>query len=102
NIQAGLDSIAPVALPEPQGAPRVILFTGHRLDAPARPTPRFPAAKESQARARIREAVASIQAKGNGTLIGLSSGASGGDILFHEVCEELNIPSQMFLVLPKA
>ncbi len=102
NIQAGLDSIAPVALPEPQGAPRVILFTGHRLDAPDRPTPRFPAAKESQARALIREAVASIQAKGDGTLIGLSGGASGGDILFHEVCEELNIPSQMFLVLPKA
>src|SRR5581483_11675489 len=49
-----------------------------------------------------RKAVASIQAKGDGTLIGLSGGASGGDILFHEVCEELNIPSQMFLVLPKA
>jgi len=102
NIQAGLDSIAPVALPEREDAPRVILFTGHRLDAPGRPTPRFPAAKEAEARAMIRETVASIQAKNAGKLIGLSGGASGGDILFHEVCEELNIPSQMFLVLPKA
>lgn len=101
NIQAGLDNIAPVALPEQEGAPQVILFTGHRLDAPDRPTPRFPAAKEAEARAMIREAVASIQAKSAGNLIGLSGGASGGDILFHEVCEELNIPSQMFLVLPK-
>jgi hypothetical protein len=102
NIQAGLDGIAPVALPEQEGAPRVILFTGHRLDAPDRATPRFPAAKESQARAMIRDAVANIQAKSAGKLIGLSGGASGGDILFHEVCEELNILSQMFLVLPKA
>ena len=102
NIQAGLESIAPVALPEQEGAPRMILFTGHRLDAPDRATPRFPAAKESQARAMIRAAVANIQAKSVGKLLGLSGGASGGDILFHEVCEELNIPSQMFLVLPKA
>jgi len=102
NIQAGLESIAPVALPEQEGAPRVILFTGHRLDAPDRATPRFPAAKEAEARAMIREAVASIQAKCAGKLLGISGGASGGDILFHEVCEELNIPSQMFLVLPKA
>jgi hypothetical protein len=33
--------------------------------------------------------------------MGLTGGASGGDILFHEVCEELDIPSQMYLVLPK-
>jgi hypothetical protein len=33
--------------------------------------------------------------------MGLTGGASGGDILFHEVCEELNIPSEMYLVLPK-
>ena len=32
---------------------------------------------------------------------GISGGAAGGDILFHEVCEELNIPSQMYLVLPR-
>ena len=101
NIQAGLESIAPVTLPDQDAPPRVILFTGHRLDAPDRPTPRFPAAKETEARAMIREAVANIQAKTSGALLGISGGASGGDILFHEVCEELNIPTQMYLVLPR-
>jgi Tetratricopeptide Repeats-Sensor len=101
NIQAGLQSIAPVTLPDQEAPPRVILFTGHRLDTPDRPTPRFPAAKEGQARAMIFEAIANIKAKGDGKLLGISGGASGGDILFHEVCEELNIPTQMYLVLPR-
>ena len=63
NIQAGLESIAPVAAQVQEAPPRVILFTGHRIDAPARPTPRFPAAKEEQARAMIRDAVKNIKAK---------------------------------------
>ena len=101
NIQAGLESIVPVAAQVQEALPRVILFTGHRIDAPARPTPRFPAAKEEQARAMIRDAVTNIKAKSDGKLLGISGGAAGGDILFHEVCEELNIPSQMYLVLPR-
>jgi len=30
-----------------------------------------------------------------GKLIGISGGAGGGDILFHEVCDELGIPTMM-------
>jgi hypothetical protein len=30
-------------------------------------------------------------------MIGLASGSSGGDILFHEVCRELNIQSRLLL-----
>ena len=101
NIQAGLESIAPVTAQVQEAPPRVILFTGHRIDAPDRATPRFPAAKEGQARAMILEAITNIKAKSDGKLLGISGGASGGDILFHEVCEELNIPSQMYLVLPR-
>ena len=101
NIQAGLESIAPVAAQVREAPPRVILFTGHRIDSPNRPTARFPVAKEGQARAMIHDAVTNIKAKSDGKLLGISGGASGGDILFHEVCEELNIPSQMYLVLPK-
>jgi hypothetical protein len=103
NTQAALDNLAAAdqeAKP-PQAPPHVILFTGHRIDAPARATPRFPAAKEAEARAMILDAVAQIKARADGDLSGLSGGASGGDILFHEVCEELGIPSQMYLVLPK-
>jgi tetratricopeptide (TPR) repeat protein len=104
NIQAGLDSIPPVALPG-EGAPgqtRVLLFTGHRVDAPDRKTPRFPATKVQEARAMILDAVKREKEKPNGQLFGISGGASGADILFQEVCEELGIPSQMYLVLPKS
>ena len=83
-------------------APRVILFTGHRVDAPGRKVQRFPAAKVPRAREMIYEAVKKEKERADGPLLGLTGGASGGDILFHEVCEELAIPSEMYLVVPKA
>ena len=103
NIQAALDNIAPAVgqVQAQERPPHVILFTGHRIDAPNRPSSRFPSAKEKQARAMILAAVRKEKEIANGNVIGLSGGASGGDILFHEVCEELDIPSQMYLVLPK-
>ena len=101
NIQAGLDNIAPGGGQSQEAPPRVILFTGHRVDAPDRQTPRFPADKEKLARTMISEAVALEKGKTQGKLLGISGGASGGDILFHEVCQELAIPSQMYLVLPR-
>ena len=81
--------------------PRVILFTGHRIDAPGRETPRFPPDKEEQARAMIAEAVSREKDVATGEVLGISGGASGGDILFHEVCEELAIPTQAYLVIPE-
>lgn len=104
NTQAALANIAaPIQEHQvPEAAPRVLLFTGHRVDAPNRPTPRFPAAREKQARQMIWEAITQEQAKANGKMLGIAGAASGGDILFHEVCEELGIPSQMYLVLPKS
>jgi hypothetical protein len=50
----------------------------------------------------IVEAVKIEKEKANGKLLGIAGGASGGDILFHEVCAELGVPSEMYLVLPKA
>jgi hypothetical protein len=103
NIQAGLDNIAPVTRPTQtqQASTHVLLFTGHRVDAPDRKTPRFPAAKEKHARAVIFEAVRNEKAKAKGPIFGIAGGACGGDLLFHEICEALEIPSQMYLVLPK-
>ena len=103
NIQAGLDNIAPVTQPTQtqQASTHVLLFTGHRVDAPDRKTPRFPAAKEKHARAVIFEAVRNEKAKAKGPIFGIAGGACGGDLLFHEICEALEIPSQMYLVLPK-
>jgi hypothetical protein len=34
-------------------------------------------------------------------LVGIAGGACGGDILFHEVCAELGIPTRLFLAVTK-
>jgi hypothetical protein len=81
-------------------APRVLLFTGHRIDAPGRETPRFPAEKEDVARDAIKHAVETEMALPGGVAFGIAGAASGGDILFHEVCAELGIPTRLFLALP--
>jgi tetratricopeptide (TPR) repeat protein len=103
NTQAALDTIPVVAQGETatEATPRVILFTGHRIDAPDRQKPRFPPGKEDQARAMILAAVRREMEKTGGKLLGITGGACGGDILFHEVCEALDIPSRMYLIIPK-
>lgn len=78
-----------------------ILFTGHMLDQPDRKEPRFPANMESTAREAIKQAVKQEQSKIDGEIVGIAGGACGGDILFHEVCEELNIPTELYLALPR-
>lgn len=80
---------------------RVLLFTGHRVDAANRPKPRFPAVKESVARDAIRSAVSDERANTSGSIIGVSGGANGGDILFLEACEELGVETKMLLALPE-
>ncbi|MFZ0727603.1 MAG: tetratricopeptide repeat-containing protein [Desulfobacterales bacterium] len=103
NTRAALDSI-PVILQgdnTPEESPHVILFTGHRVDAPDRRQRRFPPDREDQARTMIMKAVSNVKEKTEGKLLGIAGGASGGDILFHEVCGELGIPSRMYLVLSK-
>ncbi len=75
-----------------------LLFTGHMLDAIDRTSPRFPAEKEKAAKEKIREYLS----KENGEVKGLASGACGGDILFHELCLEMKIPTEMYLPLPIA
>jgi hypothetical protein len=77
-----------------------ILFTGHMIDKSDRKHPRFPAAKESAAKEHIRKAVLQIKDKSSGTLLGIAGGACGGDILFHEVCDELGIETEFLLALP--
>jgi tetratricopeptide (TPR) repeat protein len=87
---------------EPEGAPRprILLFTGHMIDAPDRKTPRFPPDKEGIAREAIQNAVAAEQSAPGGVAYGIAGGASGGDTLFHEVCADLRIPTRLFLALP--
>jgi tetratricopeptide (TPR) repeat protein len=103
NTKAALDNIPLVDLQKKslEASPNVILFTGHRIDTPERKKPRFPPDRENQARTMIMKAVSQVKEKTTGSLFGISGGASGGDILFHEVCRQLNIPTRMYLVLPK-
>jgi len=98
---AVVDELAATLPPDPvraSGPARVILFTGHRIDAPRRERPRFPAAAENAARSMIAEAVKQEREKAGGEVVAIAGGASGGDILFHEVCGEQNIKAQLFIV----
>jgi len=82
------------------GRKRVLIFTGHMIDAPGRAKPRFPADKEAIARQKIKEAVEAEMRIGEGVAFGIAGGASGGDIIFQEVCFELGVPMHLYLALP--
>lgn len=76
----------------------VVLFAGHRLDSPGREEPRFPAAAVDKARKLIQESLAGLG--GDYTLVAMASAAPGADILFHEVCSELELTSTLCLPMP--
>jgi class 3 adenylate cyclase/tetratricopeptide (TPR) repeat protein len=59
--------------------PKLVVFSGHMIDAPDRRTPRFPAEKEGEVKALLEKQLAAMNAG-----IGFSSAASGSDILFLE------------------
>jgi hypothetical protein len=85
---------------------RVVLFTGHMVDRPDRAPedarfPRTPAA-EAKARALIEEALRAELTQAGGVSLGIAGGACGSDIMFHEVCGDLGIPTQLYLALPRA
>ncbi len=90
----------PLAVHRQEG--RILLFTGHMIDRPDRQKPRFPATQEAEdaAREALREAVARERDLAP-IACGIAGGASGGDILFHEVCAELGLTTHLFLTLPK-
>jgi hypothetical protein len=71
------------------------------IDKPGRKKPRFPADKEAVVRAAIKEALQKERDNADGPVTGICGGACGGDILFHEVCKELGIPTELYLALPR-
>lgn len=77
-----------------------ILFTGHMIDEKDRVLPRFPAGKELLVRDEIKKCLMAVKPEKNAVLCGIAGGACGGDILFHELCGELGIASEMYLALP--
>ncbi|HET9279069.1 MAG TPA: tetratricopeptide repeat-containing protein, partial [Flavitalea sp.] len=87
NIKAALEAVPTVSFGGGNTKDHTILFTGHMIDQPGRNEPRFPLEKEQSVRAAIKAAVSTELERIKGTAVGLAGGASGGDILFHEVCE---------------
>jgi hypothetical protein len=111
NCQAALEGLGVTQqyldtanqLEQSQPRNRVIVVTGHRADAPDRPPPgRFPNTPEciAKAKAWLRQVVEAEKAKAEGTIAGISGAASGTDLLFLEVCDELDIPTKIVLPIP--
>ena len=68
--------------PDARSPNKVVLFSGHMIDAPDRKTPRFPPDKEPAAAAAIADALSRIgAAEGD---LAICGGACGGDLLFAE------------------
>jgi hypothetical protein len=101
-IDAEMQTKAP---PEPP-LKRVLLFTGHRIDGSNRtgPTARFPATAKAEQTARklIYDAVAQEVGGDASETLAIAGGACGGDILFHEVCAELKIRTELYLAVEKS
>jgi hypothetical protein len=82
---------------------RIIVGTGHRVDAADRKTPRFPNTVEAIAKAKLwlRQQLESEKAQTTGVVSGIGGAASGTDLLFHEVCAELGIATMVVLPIPR-
>lgn len=80
----------------PPSPPRhALLFSGHMIDAPGRPQPRFPAAQEPVA----HEAIVSLlqQLEAGPQDLAVVSGACGGDLLFAEAALARGVPLEVYL-----
>lgn len=100
TVEAGIATVdralARLNPPEEQWEPRqVFLFSGHIIDAPDRPAPRFPADKEGAARAKIEEVLDRHGA--NAGDLAYCQAAAGGDILFLEACQQRGVRCRILL-----
>jgi hypothetical protein len=102
TVEAGIATFARalkrLIRPEDSWQPRqVLLFSGHMMDAPGRPAPRFPPDKEDIAKQKIVEALDALGAGPDD--LALAQGAGGGDILFLEACRDRGVSLQLMLPL---
>jgi hypothetical protein len=76
---------------------QAIVFTGHMVDAPDRPVPRFPPQLVAAAAREIDAALAAIDAGASD--VAFTEGAAGGDLLFAESCLARSVPLKLLLPL---
>jgi len=74
-------------------SPTVVVFSGHMLDKPDRPIPRFPANRAGDLAREIRIQLEELKAR-----VGYCSAACGGDILFAEAMFERG--AEVHVLLP--
>ena len=82
-----------------QGFEKVIMCSGHMIDTPDRPKPRFPPNKETVVRQHIVQTLEDLQV--NERDLGISGGARGADILFAECCLERGARVLLLIALPE-
>ena len=80
------------------GPPRVVVVSGHMVDAPGRPEPRFPPEQVARVDAEVREALDAWGVDGSTTLI--TGGARGADLLAAEAARERGAEVRVVLALP--
>jgi len=78
----------------------MVIFSGHLIDEPGRPEPRFPPDRIDKARQLIKDRLLSLQKEGRKLRV-LASAAPGSDIICHEVCGEINVDSTLCLPMPR-
>jgi tetratricopeptide (TPR) repeat protein len=105
TVEAGIATFARaldrLKKPADRWEPRqVLLFSGHMIDAPDRPVPRFPADKDPIAARRIGEALTQLGAGPDD--LALCQAAAGGDLLFLEACQQLGVHCQVHLPFPES
>jgi hypothetical protein len=100
NVKAALSAI-PDTQPTKGRITHYLLFTGHMIDKPDRKESRFPPGKEKSVMQKIKEVIENEKNKTENEFKGIGGGACGGDMLFHEVCNDLGIKTELFLALPR-
>lgn len=75
--------------------PRIVVFAGHRIDRPGRPSPRFPESISGRVKSRVKKKLIELRPD-----IGIASAADGADIIFHECLGEMGRISHVVLPAP--
>jgi tetratricopeptide (TPR) repeat protein len=104
NVAAGIRvlerALSRVERPQSRWQPRkVVLFSGHRIDAPGREPPRFPPDKAEAAAQRIEVELDRLGLGADD--LALSQAAAGGDILFLEACLRRGVRCEVLLPFPE-
>ena len=85
---------------EAEAGPRhVLVFSGHRVDAPGRTPPRFPDTKSEHAGVVIEDALRRLDVGPKD--LALTQGSSGGDLLFAEAAARLGAHVQLMQPAPE-